>query len=74
VSGSCVLSGRGLCYWSNLRSEASYRVCLCHGVDSSILNVRSFSETDCDTDYCPVVAKIKERLAVSEQVEQKFDV
>jgi hypothetical protein len=74
VSVSCVLSGRGLCYGPNARSEESYRVCLCHRVDSSILNVQSFSETDSDTDYCLVVAKFMERLAVSKQVEQKFDV
>ena len=32
---------------------------------SSILDVRSFREADCDTDHYLVVAKVRERLAVS---------
>jgi hypothetical protein len=39
---------------------------------SSILNVRSFRGADCDTDYYLVVAKVRERLAVSKQEAQKF--
>ena len=39
----------------------------------SILVVRSFSGADCDTDHCLVVAKARERLAVSKQSIQKFD-
>jgi len=42
----------------------------CH---SSILDVRSFRGPDCDTDYWLVVAKVRERLAVSKQAAQKFD-
>ncbi|PNF41609.1 hypothetical protein B7P43_G10463 [Cryptotermes secundus] len=34
---------------------------------SSILDVRSFRAADCDTDHYLVVAKVKERLAVSKQ-------
>ncbi|PNF22036.1 hypothetical protein B7P43_G10581 [Cryptotermes secundus] len=34
---------------------------------SSILDIRSFSAADCDTDHYLVVAKIRERLAVSKQ-------
>ena len=33
-----------------------------------------FRGADCDTDHCLVVAKVKERLAVSKQAAQKFDV
>jgi hypothetical protein len=39
-----------------------------------ILDVRSFRGADCDTDYYLVVAKVRERLAVSKQAEQKLDV
>ena len=40
----------------------------------SILNVQSFRGADCDIDHYLVVAEFKERLAVSKQAAQKFDV
>jgi hypothetical protein len=40
---------------------------------SSILDVRSFSGADCDTDHYLVVAKVRERLAVIKQAAQKID-
>ena len=40
----------------------------------SILDVRSLKGADCDTDHCLVVGKVRERLAVSKQAAQKFDV
>ena len=40
---------------------------------SSILDVRGFRGVDCDTDHYLVVTKVKERLTVSKQATQKFD-
>jgi hypothetical protein len=40
---------------------------------SNILDVRSFTGTDCDTDHYLVVAKFRERLAVRQQAAQKSD-
>ena len=40
---------------------------------SSILDLRSFRGADCDTDHYLVVAKVRERLAVSKQAAQKLD-
>jgi len=39
----------------------------------SILYVRSFRVADCDTGHYLVVAKVRERLAVSKQAAQKFN-
>jgi hypothetical protein len=41
---------------------------------SSILDVRSCMGDDSDTEHNQVVAKVRERLAVSKQATQKFDV
>jgi endonuclease/exonuclease/phosphatase family metal-dependent hydrolase len=38
---------------------------------SGILDVRPFRAVDCDTDHYLVVAKIRERLAVSKQTTQR---
>jgi hypothetical protein len=40
---------------------------------SSILDVRSSREADCDTDNYLVVAEVRERLAVSKRAAQKID-
>jgi hypothetical protein len=41
---------------------------------SNILEVRSFRRADCDTDHYLVVAKVRERLAVSKRDAQKIDI
>jgi hypothetical protein len=38
----------------------------------SVLDVQSFRAADCDTDRYPVVAKVRERLAVKEQRLHRF--
>jgi hypothetical protein len=40
---------------------------------SNILDVRSFRETDCDSDHYLVVSEIRDRLAVSKRVVKKMD-
>jgi hypothetical protein len=40
---------------------------------SNILDVRYFRGADCDTDHYLVVAKVRERLAVSKRGAQKID-
>jgi hypothetical protein len=39
---------------------------------SNVLDVRSFREADCDSDYYLVVAKVRERLAVNKQRSRIF--
>ena len=41
---------------------------------SSKLDVRFFRGADSDNDHCLVVARVRERLTVSKQVAQMFDV
>jgi hypothetical protein len=41
---------------------------------SNVLDVRSFRAADYDADRCLVVAKVRERLAVSEQTTHRFHV
>ena len=42
--------------------------------NSSILGVRPCRGADCDTDHYLVVAKVRERLVVSKEAAQRFDV
>jgi hypothetical protein len=41
---------------------------------SSVLDVRSFSAADCDSDHYLVVAKVRERLAMNKQRSQRFHI
>ena len=38
-----------------------------------MLDVRSFSGADCDTDHYLLIVKVRERLAMSKQAAQMFD-
>jgi len=40
---------------------------------SSVLDVRNFRGADCDTDHYLVIAKVRERLALSKQAAQRFN-
>jgi hypothetical protein len=40
---------------------------------SSVPDVQSSKAADCDTDHYLVVAEVRERLAVSKQTMQRFD-
>jgi hypothetical protein len=50
-----------------------YYVLLHRRWHSSIVVVQSFRRTDCDTDHCLVVTKVRERFAVCKQAARKFD-
>jgi hypothetical protein len=39
---------------------------------SNVLDVQSFRAADCDTDHYLVVAKVRERLAVTKQMTHRF--
>jgi hypothetical protein len=41
---------------------------------SSVLDIRSYSAADCDTDQYLVVAKVRERLAVNKQRSHRFQI
>jgi len=62
-------------YWSSPDGKSHNEID--HMIDrrwhSSILDVRSFRGSDCDTDHYLVVAKVRERLAVSKHETQRFD-
>jgi len=40
---------------------------------SSMLDARSFMGAECDTDHYLVVAKVRERLAISKQAAQRYE-
>ena len=40
---------------------------------SNVLDVRSFWGAECDTDHYLVIAKVRKRLAVSQQAAQRLD-
>jgi hypothetical protein len=42
--------------------------------NSNILDIKSFRGADCDSDHYLVVAKVRERLAVSKRMVKKMDV
>ena len=50
-----------------------YHILIDRRWNSSVLDVRSFRGADCDTDHYLVLAKVRERLAVSKQAAPRFD-
>ena len=55
------------------RNQA-YHISIDRRWQSSVVDVLSFRGADCDTDHYLLVAKVRERLAVSKQAAQKSDV
>jgi hypothetical protein len=63
------------CTWTSHAKKTQYQVyhiLIDRRQHSSILDVRSFKATDCDTDHYLMVAKVKDRLATSKQRSQRF--
>jgi hypothetical protein len=58
--------GPGLLLWYDLNIERRWH--------SSILDVQNFRGADCDTDQYLAVVKVRERLIVSKQAAQTFNV
>jgi Ribonuclease G/E len=62
--------------WTSPKGKTHNRIdqVLIDGIrHSNILDVRSFRGADCDTDHYLVVAKVRERLAVSKRAARKLD-
>jgi len=51
----------------------SWKILIDRRWHSSVLDVRSFGGDDCDTGHYLVVAKVRERLAVSKRAAQRSD-
>jgi hypothetical protein len=49
-----------------------YNVLIDRRLHSSVLDARSFRGADCDTDHYLVVAKVRERLAMSKRAAQRI--
>ena len=51
------------CTWTSPHNQIDH-ILIDRRRHSSLIDVRSFRGSDCDTDHCLVVAKVRERLAL----------
>jgi hypothetical protein len=58
----------------NIIGNQIYCVLICKRLHSHIVDVQSFRGVACDIDQYLVVAKVRERLSVSKQPVQKFNI
>jgi hypothetical protein len=80
ISPRCILllltRHKYTCTWTSPDGKPHYHIDILieRRRHSIVLYVRSFRAADCDTGHTPVVAKVKERLAMNKQISHRFHV